>query len=95
MGTGKLKYLRGGQNKNINLFWNKFFSEMGLNTLIFFHVLPALEHHTYSADDAQEGGIKIKRKTFSHKNGNFYSKSPLLDVGGFAKQGIEKYSPKD
>jgi hypothetical protein len=23
----------------------------------------------------------------------FYSKSPLLDVGGFAKQGIKKYSP--
>jgi hypothetical protein len=27
MGTGKLKYLSGGQNKNKNLFWN--------NTLIF------------------------------------------------------------
>jgi hypothetical protein len=24
----------------------------------------------------------------------FYSKSPLLDVGEFAKQGIIKYSPK-
>jgi hypothetical protein len=37
--------------------------------------LPALEHHTdtYSEDD---GGIKIK-------------KTRLLDVGGFAKQGIK------
>jgi hypothetical protein len=26
-----------------------------------FHVLPALEHHTYSEDDV-EGGIKIKKK---------------------------------
>jgi hypothetical protein len=25
----------------------------------------------------------------------FYSKSPLLDVGGFAKQGIKKYSPNE
>jgi hypothetical protein len=28
----------------------------------FFHVLPALEHHTYSEDDVEEGGIKIKIK---------------------------------
>jgi hypothetical protein len=42
------------------------------------HVLPALEHHTYSEDDVEEGGIKI------HK---IKIKSPLLDVGGFAKQG--------
>jgi hypothetical protein len=73
--------------------------------------LLALEHHTYSEGDVEEGGIKIKRKTifFSHENGYFlgwrsekkpltfyfYSKSPLLDVGGFAKQGtcIQKYSP--
>jgi hypothetical protein len=27
------------------------------------------------------------------KNKNYYSKSPLLDVEGFAKQGIKKYSP--
>jgi hypothetical protein len=27
-----------------------------------FHVLPALEHHTYSEDDVEEGGIKIKKK---------------------------------
>jgi hypothetical protein len=26
--------------------------------------LPALEHHTYSEDDVEEGGIKIKKKTF-------------------------------
>jgi hypothetical protein len=69
--------------------------------------LPALEHHTYSDDDV-EGGIKIKKeKKMFHENGNFfraelgknekiyfYSKSPLLDVGGFTKQGIKKYSPK-
>jgi hypothetical protein len=24
--------------------------------------LPALEHHTYSEDDVEEGGIKIKKK---------------------------------
>jgi cytochrome b561 len=34
---------------------------MGLNTLIF-HVLSALKHHTYSEDDVEEGGIKIKKK---------------------------------
>jgi hypothetical protein len=46
-----------------------------------------LEHHTYSEDDVEEGGInKNKEKKC------FYSKSPLLDVGGFAKQ-IKKYSP--
>jgi hypothetical protein len=66
--------------------------------------LPALEHHTYRKDDVEEGGIKTKKKIFFHENGNgkkvkkikfyFYSKSPLLDVGGFAKQGIKKYSPK-
>jgi hypothetical protein len=26
--------------------------------LHFFHVLPVLEHHTYSEDDVEEGGIK-------------------------------------
>jgi hypothetical protein len=26
--------------------------------------LPALEHHTYSEDDVEEGGIKIKKKMF-------------------------------
>jgi hypothetical protein len=36
-----------------------------------------------------EGGIG---KQFFF-NFNFYSKSPLLDVGGFAKQDIKKYSP--
>jgi hypothetical protein len=30
---------------------------------------------------------KIKKIKFY-----FYSKSPLLDIGGFAKQGIKKYS---
>jgi hypothetical protein len=35
-----------------------------------------------------EVGIKVKNKFY------FYSKSPLLDVGGFANQGIKKYSPK-
>jgi hypothetical protein len=29
------------------------------------------------------------------KKYNFDSKSPLLDVGGFAKQDINKYSPYD
>jgi hypothetical protein len=48
----------------------------------------------------EEGGIKIKKKiNFFHENGNFfylfYSKSPLLDVGGFAKQGINKCLPRD
>jgi hypothetical protein len=66
--------------------------------------LPAFEHHTYSEDDEEEGGIKIKTKDlFRAEVGKkvknkmlvyFYSKSPLLDVGGFAKQGINKYSPK-
>jgi hypothetical protein len=32
---------------------------------------------------------KVKKKKIIY----FYSKSPLLDVGGFAKQGIKKYSP--
>jgi hypothetical protein len=57
----------------------------------------------------EEGGIKIKKTKIKmfHENGNFfraevgkksknkfYSKSPLLDVGGFAiKQGIKKYLP--
>jgi hypothetical protein len=26
--------------------------------------LPALEHHTYSEDDVEEGGIKIKNTIF-------------------------------
>jgi hypothetical protein len=34
-------------------------------------VLPTLEHHTYSEDDVEEGGIKIKKIFFSHENGNF------------------------
>jgi hypothetical protein len=64
--------------------------------------LPALEHRTYSEDDVKEGGIKIKKtKKHFHENGNFFraevgkkvKKAPLLDVGGFAKQGIKKYSP--
>jgi hypothetical protein len=29
--------------------------------------LPALEHHTCSEDDVDEGGIKIKKKTFFMK----------------------------
>jgi hypothetical protein len=62
--------------------------------------LPALQHHTYSEDDVEEGGIKIKKKIFRADVGKkvkikfyIYSKSPHLDVGGFAKQGIKKYSP--
>jgi hypothetical protein len=34
--------------------------------------LPALEHHTYSEDDVEEGGIKIKKTTIFHENGNFF-----------------------
>jgi hypothetical protein len=37
-----------------------FTNEMTIN--LFFHVLPALEHHTYSEDDVDEGGIKIRKK---------------------------------
>jgi hypothetical protein len=33
--------------------------------------------------DVEEGGIKIKKKILK------------LDVGGFAKQGIKKYSPNE
>jgi hypothetical protein len=29
--------------------------------------LPALEHHTYSEDDVEEGGIKIKKNIFFMK----------------------------
>jgi hypothetical protein len=36
-----------------------------------------------------EGGKKIKIKYFKS-----FSKSPVLDVGGFAKQGMNKYSSK-
>jgi hypothetical protein len=38
-----------------------------------------------------EVGKKVKNKKIKFY---FYSKTPLLDVGGFAKQGIKKYSPK-
>jgi hypothetical protein len=48
--------------------------------------LPALEHHTYSEDDVEEGGIKIKKQFFRAEVGIkvknkflFLSKSPLLD----------------
>jgi hypothetical protein len=35
--------------------------------------LPALEHYTYSEDDVEEGGIKIKKKKyFFHENGNCF-----------------------
>jgi hypothetical protein len=34
--------------------------------------LPALEHHIYSEDDVEEGGIKIKKKKiFFHENAIF------------------------
>jgi hypothetical protein len=71
--------------------------------------VPALEHHTYSEDDVEEGGIKtlffffMKMAIFfigrrlekrSKIKFYFYSKSPILDVGGFAKQRIKKYLPK-
>jgi hypothetical protein len=48
--------------------------------------LPVLEHHTYSENDGEEGGIKIKKNILFY----FYSKSPLLDVGEFAKQRMKK-----
>jgi hypothetical protein len=51
----KLKYLSRGQNKNKILFWN------GPKYIDFFQVLPALEYHTYSEDDVEEDGIKIKK----------------------------------
>jgi hypothetical protein len=35
-----------------------------------------------------------KRKKLKINKTYFYSKSPLLDVGGFTKQGTKKYSPK-
>jgi hypothetical protein len=38
-----------------------------------------------------EVGKKVENKKIKLY---FYSKSPLLDVGGFAKQGIKKYSPE-
>jgi hypothetical protein len=57
---GKLKYLSRGQNKN--LFWNKILLWNGPKYINFFHVLPALEHHIYSEDDVEEGGINIKKK---------------------------------
>jgi hypothetical protein len=31
-----------------------------------------LEHHTYSEDEVEEGGIKIKKNYFIHENGNFF-----------------------
>jgi hypothetical protein len=35
--------------------------------------LPALEHHTLSEDDVEEGGIKIKKNIkFVHENGNSF-----------------------
>jgi hypothetical protein len=37
-----------------------------------------------------EVGIKVKNKKIKFY---FYSKSPLLDVRGFANQGIKKYLP--
>jgi hypothetical protein len=65
--------------------------------------LPALEHHTYSEDKKKnnffhengnffraEVGKKVKNKKIKS---DFYSKSSLLDVRGFVKQGIKKYSP--
>jgi hypothetical protein len=57
---GKLKYLSAGQNKNENLFWNKNLFRNGPKYMYinFVHVFPALEHHTYSEDDVEEGGIK-------------------------------------
>jgi hypothetical protein len=36
------------------LFWK------GPKYIDFVHVLPALEHHTYSEDDAEDCEIKIK-----------------------------------
>jgi hypothetical protein len=38
------------------------------------------------------GGQK-KGKNLKKIKNFFYSKSQILDVGGFAKQGIKKYSP--
>jgi hypothetical protein len=56
---GKLKYLNRGQNKNI--FWNKILFRNGPKYIDFFHVLHALEHHTYSEYDVEEARIKIKK----------------------------------
>jgi hypothetical protein len=45
-------------------------------------------HENGNLGRRSEKKVKIKKINF------FYSKSPLLDVGGFAKQVIKKYSPK-
>jgi glutamine amidotransferase-like uncharacterized protein len=68
--------------------------------------LPALEHHTYSEDDVEEGGIKIKKKTFFHENGDFlglccgqkigetfFSSNFIFIPNHQAKQGIKNFSP--
>jgi hypothetical protein len=46
------------------LFWNE------PKYIDFFHVLPALQHHTYSEDDVEEGGIK--NNNFFRENSNFF-----------------------
>jgi hypothetical protein len=47
---GELKYLSGGQNKNKNNSGINFVTKK----INFVHVLPALEHYTYSEDDVEE-----------------------------------------
>jgi hypothetical protein len=70
----KLKYLSGGQNKNKNkLFWNKILFWNGHKYIDFFHV------HTYSEDDVEEGGIKIKKKFI------FFMKMAIFWGGGRKK----------
>jgi hypothetical protein len=66
-------------------------------------------NNTYSEDDVEDNGggwnknkeknliffMKMAgRSEIVNKTFYFYSKSQLLDVGGFAKQGIKKYLPR-
>jgi hypothetical protein len=68
-----------------------------------FHVLPALEQHTYSEDDVEEGGIKIKKtikfcsikwQFFWLKNFIFIPNPQFWMSEGSLNKGIKKYSPK-
>jgi hypothetical protein len=50
-----------------------------------------LEHHTYSEDDVEEGGIKIKKEKKFHENGNFFR----AEVGGRKKGKKLIFIPND
>jgi hypothetical protein len=55
--------------------------------------LPDLEHHTYSEDDVEEGGIKME-------NGHFFraevgKKVKKIFTFGCRKVRVKKYSPYD